>query len=107
MFNINLKGVAVTEDINWGEIIKLTDGYSGADIANVCREAALMQMRRRLLNNTNGDIFSLVNNPEFKSTLEAPISQEDLISAIKNISKSVSKSDLEKYIRWSQEFQSC
>ncbi len=107
MFGINLKGVAVNDDINWGEIIRSTEGYSGADIANVCREAALMQMRKRLLNNTSGDIFSLVNNPEFKSTLEAPISQEDLILAIKNISKSVSKSDLEKYINWSKEFQSC
>ncbi len=107
MFNINLKGVAVEDNINWSAIIKSTEGYSGADIANVCREAALMQMRRRLLNNTNGDIYSLINNPEFKSTLEAPISQEDLIMAIKNISKSVSQSDLDNYVRWSKEFQSC
>lgn len=107
MIRINLAGVAVEDNINWNEIIKSTEGYSGADIANVCREAALMQMRRRLLNNTSGDIFSLVNNPEFKSTLEAPISQEDLILAIKNICKSVSKGDLEKYVTWSKEFQSC
>ena len=107
MFKINLSGVAVEDKIRWSDIIKATEGYSGADIANVCREAALMQMRRRLLNNTNGDIFSLVNNPEFKSTLEAPISEEDLILAIKNICKSVSASDLEKYVKWSKEFQSC
>jgi katanin p60 ATPase-containing subunit A1 len=107
MFRINLKTVPVRENINWPEIIKLSDGYSGADIANVCREAALMQMRRRLLNNTNGDLFALVNNPEFKNELEAPISEEDITTAMKNIGKSVSKLDLEKYVKWSKEFQSC
>jgi katanin p60 ATPase-containing subunit A1 len=107
MFKINLKGVSLNNNINWSEVIKLTDGYSGADIANVCREAALMQMRRRLLNNPNNDIFSLVNNPDFKNELEAPITQEDFLLAIKNIGKSVSKLDLEKYDKWSKEFQSC
>lgn len=107
MFKINLKGVAFDENIDWKEMVKLTDGYSGSDIANVCREAALMQMRRKLLK-TNGqiDIFSLVNDPGFKSELEAPITKDDLLTAIKNISKSVSSSDLLKYEEWTNEFKS-
>lgn len=107
MFKINLNGVPCDEGINWTEIIKITNGYSGADIANVCREAALMHMRRRLLQNTSGDIFSLVNNPDFKNQLEAPITEADLILAIKNISKSVSPDDLTKYVNWEKEFKSC
>jgi katanin p60 ATPase-containing subunit A1 len=107
MLKINLKEVGVEDNISWNSIIKSTDGYSGADIANVCREAALMQMRRRLLNNTNGDIYSLVNNEDFKNGLKAPISEEDFLTAVKNIGKSVSSLDLEKYVKWSKEFQSC
>jgi katanin p60 ATPase-containing subunit A1 len=106
MFKINIKGVSIKDDVDWKELVSLTDGYSGADIANVCREAALMQMRRRLLMNKGGDILELLNNPNLQSELEAPISREDFISAINNISKSVSFKDLEKYETWTKEFKS-
>lgn len=106
MFKINIKGVTIKEDVDWKELVSLTEGYSGADIANVCREAALMQMRRRLLMNKGGDILELINNPNLQSELEAPISREDFIAAINNISKSVSPKDLEKYEAWTKEFKS-
>lgn len=48
MFKINLKGIQVSEDLNWNKMIEDTDGYSGADIANVCRDAAMMPLRRKL-----------------------------------------------------------
>jgi katanin p60 ATPase-containing subunit A1 len=106
MFKINIKGVTIKDDVDWKELVKLSDGYSGADIANVCREAALMQMRRRLLMNKGGDILELINNPNLQSELEAPISREDFIAAINNISKSVSFKDLERYETWTKEFKS-
>jgi katanin p60 ATPase-containing subunit A1 len=106
MFKINIKGVSVKDDVEWNELVSNTEGYSGADIANVCREAALMQMRRRLLMNKGGDILELLNNPNLQSELEAPISREDFISAINNISKSVSYKDLERYETWTNEFKS-
>jgi katanin p60 ATPase-containing subunit A1 len=104
MFKINLQSVTVADDVDWKELVQMTDGYSGSDIANVCREAALMQMRRRLMS-SGVDIIQLISNPNIQNELEAPITREDLISATKNISKSVSKSDLEKYEMWTQEFK--
>lgn len=107
MFKINLQGVTVADDVNYKELVALTDGYSGSDIANVCREASLMQMRKRLLQNIGGDILSLINNnPNFQSELEAPITMDDLFQAVKNISKSVSPKDLENYTKWTSEFKS-
>jgi katanin p60 ATPase-containing subunit A1 len=104
MFRINLKGVQVDDNVDWNEIVKMTEGYSGSDIANVCREAALMQIRSLL--NGNFDVMTAINNPNFKNQLEASISKEDLILAIKNISRSVSAQDLEKYVVWANEFKS-
>ena len=49
LFKINLRGIEVNEDIDWEELVRKTDGYSGADLSNVCREAAMMPMRRKLL----------------------------------------------------------
>ena len=47
LIRINLKNEK-TDEIDFEEIVKQTDGYSGADIANLCREAAYMPMRRKL-----------------------------------------------------------
>jgi SpoVK/Ycf46/Vps4 family AAA+-type ATPase len=38
----------VSSDVDWTELIRVTDGYSGADLANVCRDAAMMPMRRKI-----------------------------------------------------------
>lgn len=105
MFKINLDKVETRTDINWDKIIKNTEGYSGADIANVCREAALMQMRRRLLNRS-GDIMDIISKPNFEQEIQAPISEEDLLESLNNISKSVSKKDLDEYESWTKEFKS-
>lgn len=106
MFKINLKEVSIEDNIKFDNIVKETEGYSGADIANVCREAALMQMRRKLLNKS-GDIMDIINKPDFEKELQAPITENDLFESIKNISKSVSKNDLEEYYKWTKEFSSC
>lgn len=48
LFKINLKNIDLDADINWDKLVEITDGYSGADISNVCRDAAMMPMRRKL-----------------------------------------------------------
>ena len=48
MFDINLKGVKINEKINWEKLVDLTKACSGADICNVCRDAAYMPMRRKI-----------------------------------------------------------
>ena len=50
----------VADDVDWKELIKMTDGYSGADLANVCRDAAMMPLRKRMAAG-NFDVMALKN----------------------------------------------
>lgn len=47
---INLKNVKMEDGLDLAFLSSKTEGYSGADITNVCREAAYMPMRRKLKN---------------------------------------------------------
>jgi katanin p60 ATPase-containing subunit A1 len=49
LFEINLRGIALEKDIDFEKLVEMTAGYSGADISNVCREAAMMPLRKKLL----------------------------------------------------------
>jgi transitional endoplasmic reticulum ATPase len=40
MFKSSLESVPTSEDVNLKELANETEGYTGADIANICREAA-------------------------------------------------------------------
>jgi katanin p60 ATPase-containing subunit A1 len=106
LFELNLKKVAVDNNVDYDKLIKATDGYSGADIANVCREAALMPLRKALKANKGREIEDLVDDRNFRTEIEKPIGMEDLNAAIENISKSVSIKDLEIYDQWTKEFGS-
>ena len=106
LFNLNLKKIEVDKNINYDKLVKLTEGYSGADISNVCREASFMPMRRELIANKGRKIEDLVNDPDFRAKIRAAICMPDFEKAIGNISKSVSAKDLEVYDKWTKEFSS-
>ena len=105
MFRINFQGIKLSNDIDIDTLIKKTEGYSGHDIANVCREASLMGMRRILMNeNEKFNIMEYANDKNFVQDLIAPVSQNDILTAIKNISKSVSNNDVKKFEEWTYQY---
>ena len=108
MFRINFKGIKLSNDVDIDTLVQKTEGYSGHDISSVCREASLMNMRKKLMNeNGTMDILEMANNKEnFLNDLEAPVSQNDILIAIKNISKSVSSNDVKKFEEWTKMFAS-
>ncbi len=46
IFNVHLKNIKISEDVDIELLARQTPGFSGADIANVCNEAALIAARR-------------------------------------------------------------
>jgi cell division protease FtsH len=47
IFMVHLRPLTLSEDVNVGFLAKQTPGFSGADIANVCNEAALIAARKQ------------------------------------------------------------
>ena len=73
-------------------------------ISLVC---VVKNMRRKLMSNDgNFNIMDAANNETFIQGLEAPISQKDILTAIKNISKSVSQKYLKKFEEWTAQYSS-
>jgi len=100
-----LKGIKLSENVDFDSLVKSTEGYSGADIASVCREASMMPIRKKLLQ--GGGILNRLNDIEgLKSEMDVPITQLDFDTAIKNVHKSVSNADLDNYVKWMAEFGS-
>lgn len=101
LLNINLREVKKADDLNVGKIAARLEGYSGADITNVCRDACMMEMRRRIVGLTPEQIRSLSSEE-----LDMPVTGEDFEEAMRKINKSVSADDLAKYKKWMTDFGS-
>lgn len=48
LFKINMRELQLDNDVNIDDLASACDGYSGADITNICRDASMMCMRRRI-----------------------------------------------------------
>ncbi|XP_066593873.1 katanin p60 ATPase-containing subunit A-like 1 [Prorops nasuta] len=101
LLKINLREVKVGSSVNLTEIAKKLEGYSGADITNVCRDASMMLMRRKIAGLKPDQIRQLP-----KEELDLPVSAADFDEAVAKCNKSVSQEDLEKYEKWMNEFGS-
>ncbi|TNN20852.1 Katanin p60 ATPase-containing subunit A-like 1 isoform 2 [Schistosoma japonicum] len=99
LLQINLKEVPLAEDVDLDNIAEQLDGYSGADITNVCRDASMMSMRRAIEGLSVEQIKGLNT-----ATLNQPTLMSDFEEAIGRVCRSVSASDVERYEKWMTEF---
>lgn len=91
--------MTVAEDVDLEEVAERLDGYSGADITNVCRDASLMSMRRLIEGLHPSQIKGLD-----KSQLDAPITRRDFEAAVAKVQPSVGKADLKRFEQWMTEY---
>lgn len=61
IFQVHLKGIKLADDFNLEQIAKHTPGMCGADIANICNEAALGAARRNATSVSNQDFLDAVD----------------------------------------------
>lgn len=103
LFEINLKDVKMHPEVDITELVRRTEGYSGADVTNVCREAAMMGLRKRMAKARQEGI-SVAKMQMLKDEVDVPVTQADFLEAIKNVSRSVGSDDLQHFSDWMKEF---
>lgn len=102
LIKISLQNEKLTEDFDIEYIVKESAGYSGADIANLCREAAYMPMRKKL--KQQGGFRKIDDIQKFEQEVNIPLMMDDFKEALKNVKPSVGTHDLTKYEEWMKEF---
>lgn len=105
LFELMLKDVEVEDNIDWDLLVKKTELYSGDDMNNLCRDASMMPLRRRLMGGGVKDQMDNVQalQEELKNT---PISMRDFTDALESVKPTNSKDKLGKYKEWADSFGS-
>ena len=83
------------------EVARRTDGYSGDDLTNICRDASMNGMRRKIAGKTRDEIKNMT-----KDAMQEPVAMCDFEEALSKISRSVSAADIERHEKWFAEFGS-
>lgn len=73
-----------------------SEGFSGADVANLCREAAMGPIRGLPL-----EVIQSISCQDVP-----PVQMSDFLMAFKHVKASVSPSDLQHYLSWNQQYGS-
>jgi len=100
IFKVHTRKMPLAEDVDLKELAKRTEGYTGADIAAVCREAAMSAMRRAL---KEGIIKPGVRMDEVRQRVK--ITMKDFEEALKKVGPSVSKETMEYYKKIEEQFK--
>lgn len=109
LFKINMQEVTIADDVNVDELAVNCAGYSGADIANVCRDASMMSVRR-LMDQARKDGLTReqmqARLKEQQHALDTAVTMADFSLALRKVNKSVGEHDLARYQDWMNEFGS-
>jgi AFG3 family protein len=80
IFSVHLRHIKITEDVNQAILAEMTPGFAGADIANICNEAALIAARRNKtgvdMDDFNYSLDKVIGGLERKSKIIAPAEKE-------------------------------
>jgi katanin p60 ATPase-containing subunit A1 len=102
LFKINVKALQIADDVDFAELAAKTDGYSGADVTHVCRQASMAPLRRLRAAGMSADEIRNLD----KSALNRPITREDFEEVIGKVQPSVGRQDIAKYENWMKEYGS-
>eukprot|EP00768_Dysnectes_brevis_P004651 gnl/Dysnectes_brevis/3366_a4237_479.p1 GENE.gnl/Dysnectes_brevis/3366_a4237_479~~gnl/Dysnectes_brevis/3366_a4237_479.p1 ORF type:complete len:532 (-),score=126.87 gnl/Dysnectes_brevis/3366_a4237_479:114-1709(-) len=100
----NFKGIPISDDIQFEDLAARLEGYSGADISIIVRDAVMTPLRRAIAGLSPEEIRELNQDETFKKGLV--VTPADIDSSLTKIRPSVSPDDIEKHVLWMAKYGS-
>ncbi|MDF2955286.1 MAG: AAA+-type ATPase [Candidatus Alkanophagales archaeon MCA70_species_2] len=97
IFKIHTKGKPLAEGVDFEKLAELTEGYTGADIAAVCKEATMLAIREFV--EERGE--NIEDDEEIK---KKKIEMRHFEAALEKV-KPMSKEELGRYLRFAKSFK--
>ncbi|HNW37728.1 MAG TPA: CDC48 family AAA ATPase, partial [Methanosarcina vacuolata] len=97
IFEIHTQGKPLAEDVNLAELADMTEGYVGADIQGICREAAMLALREIVTPGAGRKDLA-------KRAGEVRISKKHFERAIRRVKPTTSRENLVAYERSAELF---
>ena len=113
LFRLATRGVNTNGDVDFAELARRSEGYSGADISNVCHEASMMPIRRLIdqakrsveaLGGGRQEMHDKMKQLGANQTASPPVKHDDFCDALGRVQSSVGGRDLDRYQLWLEEF---
>ncbi|KAF1313729.1 Katanin p60 atpase-containing subunit, partial [Globisporangium splendens] len=101
LFKLNLERVDVAPDVDFEKLIAETEGYSGDDICGLCETAKVMPVRRLY----TPEVLKELHRKKQEGSTEDELKTHEK-TALENVSKSVGQDQLERFVKWEEEFGS-
>ncbi|MEM0266011.1 MAG: CDC48 family AAA ATPase, partial [Archaeoglobaceae archaeon] len=98
IFRIHLRGKPLSEDVSVEELAEKTEGYSGADIEAVCREAGMLAIREAVAH---------IRDPREAKEIaqKVRITRKHFEEALRKVKPSLTKEDLRRFESFMKDFQ--
>ncbi len=89
IFQLNMEGIPLETDVNFDDIAKLTEGFTGADISSVCQEAKMTLVRKRI---------------HAKEEAEPKLDHKTLLSIVSKRRPSITVEQLKEYLAFLKQY---
>jgi len=89
IFRIHTRDMPLAEDVSLDELAEKTEGYSGADIEAVCREAGLYAVREAVEKYKGENIKENVKNIK--------VTKDHFLKALEKVKPSLTQEDIKRY----------
>ncbi|WP_290624042.1 MULTISPECIES: CDC48 family AAA ATPase [unclassified Archaeoglobus] len=97
IFRIHLRGKPLDDDVSIEELAEKTEGYSGADIEAVCREAGMLAIRELIKP-------GMTKEEAKEAAKKLKITKKHFEEVLKKVKPSLTKEDVKKYEKMIEDF---